>query len=271
MHRSRAWVLQLCLAVGTAAPGVALTFGLDFVTGPTTDAFGVGTAATNFSNFGFVSMTEVQIREAILDAVIEDFLGYPTVGVNPLSPLQNGLGLNIDFVLSASDSAPLNGDTEYFYVAIGDATGSETFFGQACLACVRTATGTGPIVPAGTIVSSVLTSNLDNLAWLAASDHQRINLIAGTVSHEIGHTLSLDHPNSARPNPGESAYDLLATGLAPTSMPDNQRVLNRAFAYSDFGVLIDAVGTEDAAIPEPGTAWMLGAGLAALAGWRRLR
>lgn len=263
--------ILLSLAAGFARPAAALTFGLQFVTGPTLDTFSVGTTAADYSGFGFSGMSTAQIQQSILDAVIADYLAYPTVGENPLSPLQNGLGLNIDFILTTNTLAPLNADPEYFFVAIGNGTTGESFLGQACYACVRTAAGGGASAGAGTLIGSILVDNIASLAGLATTNAQRIQLLAGTIAHEIGHALSLVHPNGMQANPGASPYDLMATGAEPTNMPNSERVKDRAFSYTQFDQLIGAVGTRDFAVPEPAGMWLSGMGVLLVAGtrWRR--
>jgi hypothetical protein len=267
--------LAALLAAAQPQPAEALTINLDFVAGATTDWLGVGTTAADFSTFGFTSLSTAQIQDAVLAAVVADYLAYPTINTDPLSPLPAGKELNINFIKGADNvTAPANGDSQYFYVAIGTRVSvGDSFLGQACLSCVRNAAGAGPTgVANGTTVGSILVDNIAALSSLATTDRERINLLAGTVSHEIGHTLSLDHPNGALANPGDSIYSLMATGAPPTNMPNDQRVLEREFAYSEFDQLIDAVGLRDAvATPEPAS-WLLlvfGAGMAARAARRR--
>jgi PEP-CTERM motif len=85
--------------------------------------------------------------------------------------------------------------------------------------------------------------------------------------------LTLVHPGAALANPGASAYSLMATGAAPTSMPNNQRILDRDFAYSEFATLIQSVGLRDAVspVPEPETYAMMLAGMLFVIGTARAR
>jgi hypothetical protein len=253
-------LFAVSMTVGTSRDAQSLTIVLDFVMGPTTDVFGGDTTTANLAAYGFTGLTNTQVRDATLAAVMIDFHGYPTVGMDPSSPLANGQELDIDFELGFNNfTAPMNGDPEYYYFAIGDATGGETFLGQACLGCIRTPVETGPNGGAvsGMTLGSIMTNNIATLAGLATSDEQLINLLVGTISHEIGHALSLNH-NGVAANPGASAYTLMATGGSPFNMPNNQRVLDRSFSYAEFDQLIDAVGVRDepTVVPEPGT-WLL--------------
>jgi len=242
--------------VATPQPAAALTISLDFVPSLVTDIFGVGTTVTDFAPYGFTALTVPQIQYRILDAVIDDFLHYPTIGADALSPLPVGKQLGIGFVMSTTLGLPTNGDSEFYRFAIGNNTTADGFFGVACYTCVRNASGVKPNfgIALGAFVGSILVNNIAGLAGLAASDDERINLIAGTVSHEIGHALALDH-NGILANPGESAYSLLGTGASPSSMPSGERVKDRAFAYADFDILIGAIGLVDVpaeqSVPEP--------------------
>lgn len=256
-----ATVLALGLSVGAPKPAQALTIVLNFVPSATTDLFGVGTLPETFATWGFTSLNLAGVRAATLAAVRSDYLSYPTVGTNAASPLPNGKELNINFTFSNGLTGAGNGDSEWYYMAIGDANPNQGFLGQACLGCVRNSGGVATTANAG-IVGSVLTDTISGLLGLATSDAQRINLLAGTVAHEIGHTLTLVHPNGALPNPGASIFSLMGTGASPTNMPNAERVKDRSFAYTEFSALITSVGLRDVSpIPEPSTALLLAVGM----------
>ncbi len=199
--------LAFGLAAATPDDAKALTVSLNFVSSLTTDIFGVQTNSANYTPYGFTTMNTAQIQAAILSSLIDDYLGYPTIGTNASSPLPVGKELDINFVIGSG--APSNGDSEYYYVAIGNRAVPYGFLGQACLSCVRDdASGTGPNsgVSNGAIVGSILVDNIGSLASLASSDAERINLLEGTIAHEIGHALSLEHPRGALANPGDSTF-----------------------------------------------------------------
>ncbi len=265
LKRSQSSLLGLALvaALGIAStkPAQALTIVLDFVSSNTTDAFGVGTTPESFAAWGFTTLTSAGVRSAVLNSVIDDYLAFPDMGVNPLSTLPVGKQLNIDFVTSVGQTLPGNGDSEYYYMAIGDANPNQSFLGQACLGCVRNSSGVSSVA-VGTIFGSTLTDSISGLLSLATNDTQRINLLAGTVAHEIGHSLTLNHPGSALANPGASAFSIMATGAAPTSMPNVERTKDRDFAYTEFSSLIQSVGLRNVSmVPEPEGYVMMFAGM----------
>lgn len=255
--------------VGVTAPkpAQALTFMINFTPAASTDIWNVTTTPETFASWGFQSLpTLAAIQAMTLTYVNADYLAYPNVAQNPLSTLPVGKELNINFEISVGLTLPTNGDAEYYYINVGDANPNQSFLGQACLGCVRNSAGQSTR-PVGSIVGSVLTDSIwSGLGSLASTDAHRMNLLAGTLAHEIGHTLTLPHPTTGpAANPGQSIYSIMATGAAPTSMPNNQRILDRAFAYTEFTQIIGTVGLRDVSpIPEPSTYGLMALGLAAL-------
>ena len=236
--------LILAVSFGAMRDASALTMVLDFST-TSTDVFGQKTGAFNAAPYSFDFMTQAQVETSLLAAVEHNYLEYPTFSEDANSPLADGKELNIDFVIGSFGSAPGNGDSEWVDDQDRHRPGrhyrarrqhrqrSESQHPRRgllpmCAHRIGVADYYGLAV--GSLVGSIWTDHIDNLAWMAADDTQLINLIAGTISHEIGHTLSLDHPNAQSPNPGASAWDLMGSGA--TSMPNNQRVLQREFPIS---------------------------------------
>lgn len=262
---SAALALGLVVTAATPRPAQALTMMLNFTGAPATDIFSNSLVSESFASWGFTGLSLNDVRNATLAAVNNDFLNYPAFGAGTSSPpLPVGKQLNINFEWTTGLTAPTSGDTQYFYLNIGDAVPNVAYLGDACYGCVRS-NGLFGTVANGSQVGSILTDSIAGLLALASTDNQRINLLAGTISHEIGHTLLLDHPGGALANPGASSFSLMATGASPTNMPNDQRVLDRAFAYSEFSTLITTVGLRDVSpVPEPATYGLMALGLVAV-------
>jgi hypothetical protein len=94
---------------------------------------------------------------------------------------------------------------------------------------------TGPTVPNHSVVGSILTDRIATLAGLASTDAERINLLVETISHEIGHTLSLVHPPGPEANPGASIYTLMSVVTARTNQPDSERIRTRPSRIRNSG------------------------------------
>ncbi len=242
----------------------AATILLNFVSAPTKDILGTGTTAADFAPFAFTTLTDPQIREASLAAVRADYLSFPNSAADALSPLPRGMELNLNFELRTATTPPAdppaNHDPEYYSVAIGTGTTGDGFLGYSLGSAIRDRSGAGPNsgTTTATIIGSILTNNIASLADLATTDAQRINLLAGTIAHEIGHALSLEHPRGPAPNPGQSPFSIMSTGAAPSNMPSQERTTDRAFSYAEFAQLIAAVGLR--AVPTPGTLALLSLG-----------
>lgn len=215
---------------------------IDFDTPSVTNVFNYKSDPFDSSPFGFSGMSYDDVVSNIMGEVVEDYLGNSSL--YPSIPL--GWELDIDFQVGNVGTIPL-GVTDYFYFRVGEigsnlpSTGS---FGHAGYNFAFSSFFSGKVI------GSVFTDNIAAFAGLASNDEQLINLIAGTLSHEIGHTLGLDHPAGREDNPGNSSFGLMGTGSSPTGMPNRERVKDRAFSYLNFDILIDNLGIRRQ-IPEP--------------------
>ena len=181
-----------------------------------------------FGSFGTADDFDF-VTQRILQEINTDYHGIATGGA---SPIGIGQELDIDFVIGDIGFAPSNGDSEYFYIQIGTEAGSGGPLGFACIACVRGGVGT---VPVSSVVGTIFSDNIQGLTGVgAALSSGNIDAtayaLAGTISHEIGHTLSLGHiyrdtavtPNGLDPLMGTGALDL----------PNAARIVDREFSLS---------------------------------------
>lgn len=261
---ARRWILGLLLSCSLGA-AQATTILLDFDSVSKTDAFGEETGTFDESPFGFTGLSNGDIQQAVLTRIDAHFHSYPSVIDDISSPLPQDMELDIDFEIGFYGSAPINGDSEYYMLSVGTGLSGTNatnggIYGAACLDCVRDGSGGANIynVPMGTGIGSIWTDHIASSAYLASSNEDLVNLIAGTISHEIGHSLSLLHQGAQSANPGDSAWGLMGSGA--TSMPNSQRVLDREFTYANMSNLITSVGLRQVAdsvdVSQPAT-WLL--------------
>ena len=278
-------------SVQNTAP--TLTFILDFVDAGQNivDPFGGGTFTPfDVTAFGFAATDHDLVTNAVLDTVRQHYYSIPTVGADNRSPMPDGQQLDINFVIGDLGSAPSIGATEFYTTVIGTAPTAPAL-GVAFLSAVRDAGGNGPLpgFTNGSHVASVYTNVINSLGGLTPADivipdepagvHFDVasgdgtmalqdaltsgnltftrNAIAGTTSHEIGHTLSLTHMNVAGSVTPTGAPPIMGTGAIDT--PNQARIGLREFGYSGFDgengnapifhvqQLIGALGTRDAA------------------------
>ncbi|MBL8817962.1 MAG: right-handed parallel beta-helix repeat-containing protein [Planctomyces sp.] len=279
-------------SVANSAP--TLTFVLDFVEAGQTivDPFGGGTFTPfDVTSFGFAASEYDTVTNAVLETVRQHYYNIPTSGVDSRSPMPDGQQLDVNFVIGDLGTAPTIGATEFYTTVIGSAPTAPAL-GVAFLSAVRDASGAGPLpgFTNGSHVASVYSNQINALGGLTPADitipdeppgvHYDIatgdgtqilqdaltsgnltftrNALAGTTSHEIGHTLSLTHMNVAGSVTPTGAPPIMGTGAIDT--PNQARIGLREFGYSGFDgengnapifhvqQLMNAVGTRDAAV-----------------------
>lgn len=273
-----------------AASASALTIILDFnepAQANTTDIFGNVVQTFDVTSFGFVEADRAMIQNAIFNAVVTDYRGIFTDAQNALSPLPDGFELDIDFEIGDFGVAPSNGDTEFYYTQIGTrVSGPHNGLGVAGTNSARDAAG-NPHAINGRMVGSIFANNINGLSGVGTQLSSGLispttHAIAGTLSHEIGHAVSLAHLNVAASLTPSGLNPLMGTGAI--DLPNAARIVDREFAISGFNAqaggaaqahiaqLMGSIGTRalGVAVPEPSTALplLLLMGLMAL---RRIR
>ncbi|MBM4074717.1 MAG: hypothetical protein FJ267_03645, partial [Planctomycetes bacterium] len=216
-----------------------LTFVLDFKESSqanTTDIFGNVVSTFDITSFGFTASQFNTVAQSILAEVDQDYFSelIGTVG-HPV-----GQDLRVDFIIGNIGTAPA-GLTNYYFVQIGTGESgphSGGTLGVAGGSVVRNSTGTGPNgVVVGDVVASVFTDAIQSLSGLSPSNALSSgNLtfttfaVAGTLSHEIGHTLSLSHINKAGSVQPTSVPPLMGTGAI--DLLNQDRIGERSFSIS---------------------------------------
>lgn len=205
----------------------------------TSDVFGNVVSAFDVTSFGFASSDFAMVTEAIFDELQEDFfeelIGTPAK--------ENGLGLDVNFMIGDIGTAP-PGVSEYYFVQVGSAVSGPQIFalGVASGSSVRNSSGQGPNngVQIGDVVSSTFTDNIQGIGGLNPQNALTsgnlgftTNAVVGTLSHEVGHVVSLSHINnsdSVQPTPG--AAPLMGTGAI--DLFNQLRITDREFSLSGF-------------------------------------
>jgi len=221
-----------------------LTVVLDFKSPgePTTvDIFGNQVGTLDVTAFGFPTSAFNTVANSVLAEVDRDYHGIPTKDKLSSSPIPACKELAIDFVIGNIGTPPSNGATEYYYVQIGEDLSGVGALGVAGLAVVRNAIGAGPNsgVSTGDVVGSIFSDTIQGMGGLSPSNALSSgNLVfttfalAGTTSHEIGHTLSLTHMAKAGAVTPTGAPPIMGTGAI--DMPNQDRIGDREFALSGF-------------------------------------
>ena len=230
--------------LANATTANALTFVLDFNDANqenTSDYFGTEVTNFNVNSYGFTPTDFNLVTNSILDKVESHFYDIPTesnyLGATT-SPIPDGKELDIDFEIGEINAfTPNNQDSDYYFLQIGSAVSDEvTSLGQAALNGARNSSGTvDPFGLQGEVVGSVFTNNINRIGGLgdalkSGNLEATTNAIAGTLSHEIGHALSLNHVYKGQSETFGNVPPLLGTGAL--DLPNKDRILDRAFSFS---------------------------------------
>ena len=231
----------------TAKSASALTFVLDFndlAQANTSDSFPEPYTVRTFDvdAYGFSTSDFSLVTNSILNTVESHFYDIPDISEDVRSSIPAGEQLDIDFEIGNIGTLPINGDSEYYYIQIGDyvsGPGSGSL-GVAGLGAARQSDGTLPHDDDGYIgltLGSVFTDNINRLSLLTPSNaltsgnlEFTTNAIAGTLSHEIAHTLSLLHINKTGAETPNGLPPIMGTGAV--DLPNQDRIGDREFSFS---------------------------------------
>ncbi|MCH2213066.1 MAG: right-handed parallel beta-helix repeat-containing protein [Fuerstiella sp.] len=260
---------------GGGSGPASLTIVLDFIDpgqGSVVDALGRTVNPFDVTAYGFAAADFDTVTNAILNTVQNHYSSIPTVGTDNRSPIPDGFGLDIDFVIGDAGVAPSNGATEYYAVTIGDsAQDLGGLAGQAAdIGNIRNAAGQGPGQGLGGVAqgigqsaAAVYTNAINSFSPLltppdAFNDPTAVILdgelsgyavnaltsgdltftrraIGLVTSHELGHTLSLRHILASSAVTPTGAAPLMATPAFDLPVQSLLEVSEFAFSGTNPG------------------------------------
>lgn len=284
-----------------ATPG--LTFVIDFWEASQganfADPFGNTIAPFDVTGFGFAATDFNLVANSVRNAVDNAYHNIPTMGSDARSPIPDNMELDVDFVIGDLNQPPSNGATEWYTFVVGSTPTPGAPLGVAFLNSARNSSGSPSGRPNGAHIGSIYSDNINGLGALTPADSDQsvldpsgaiwdmaggdfdlalqdaltsgnlgftTNALAGTIAHEIGHTLSLLHLNNAGSVTPSGVPPIMGTGAI--DLPNQARISPREFAYSGVNSqaggatqmqiqqLVNAIGlrSADMGLDLPGTA-----------------
>ena len=226
------------------------------------------------TDYGFLEGQRQSVYDSIMLELERDFFGIPTTDVDALSPIPAGMELDIDFEIGDVGTGPSNGDTEFYYVQVGDHVAGDFggSLGVAATSTMRSSTGGNAGSFIGLVVGSIHTDQINGIGLPAPGNQltsgnlsATTHAVNGTLAHEIAHALSLLHLDKAGSDTFSNLPPIMGTGAV--DLPNVDRISDRDFSYSGFNdqqggaaqshvlQLVNAIGLRNMmAVPEPSTA-----------------
>jgi hypothetical protein len=206
----------------------------------TTD--GLGNVVTTFdvTAFGFSPADFSTVTQSVLEQVRSHYHDIATSDVFPQSPIPPAMELAVEFLIGDIGTPPSNGSTDFYYVQIGTGVSGQCIgaLGCASVNSIRNSAG-APGAAVGSVIGSIFSDTIQSMGGLAPSNalssgdlEFTTNALAGTISHEAAHGLSLAHLNWAGAVTPNGFPPIMGTGAI--DLPNQQRIGEREFAYSGF-------------------------------------
>lgn len=195
--------------------------------GTTVDVAGSQVGAFDHTAFGLSNNQRAQLEQRVLEAVENDYFTEMALS----NQIGANMDLEIDFIIGDVGTAP-PGISEYYYIHIGDNVGNPlSSLGRACVGCVRRVGG-GSGAETGDILGAVFTEAIVTL-FSSFTLERAVFSISGTLSHEIGHSLSLLHMYKAGSQTLTGSAPIMGTGAL--DLPTADRATDRSFTVTGFG------------------------------------
>lgn len=233
----------------------------------TDDRFGNKVGPVLWNEYGFQPNEVDGVKASILAELQDDYFHELADFIS----LSNGSGMELKLnIIEGEIGTPPPGVAEYYFVQVGTGVSGPCtgFLGCAFISAIRNQNGDpSPSIEIGDVVGSTFTNSIIQIGGLSPPDALRsgnveftTNAIVGTLSHEIGHAVSLSHVNyldSIQPTRGRAP--IMGTGAI--DLPNQRRIEDREFSIAGLNdqangnlvlhinQLVDAISLQEVIFP----------------------